>query len=83
MAKLTALKKEVQMAIHARAEQLFELITEAERNGLSPEVIDRHLTEELEAMEAQLRAIYPPKLVQAIVGELIGAYDVIRRSASH
>jgi len=83
MAKPTTLKKEVQMAIHARAEQLFELITEAERNGLSPEVIDHHLTEELEVVEAQLRAIYPPKRVQAIVGELMGAYDARRRSASH
>ena len=77
--KPAALTPEIRMAIHLRGELLFDLITEAEECGVSPEVIDQLLTEELEDIQAQLRAIYPPERVQAIVDQLLVVYDAYRQ----
>jgi hypothetical protein len=77
--KPAALTPEIRMAIHVRGELLFDLITEAENCGASSELIDQLLTEELEAMQARLRAIYPPERVQAIVDQLLVVYDAYRR----
>jgi hypothetical protein len=78
--KLEALiTPEIRMAIHVRAELLFELITEAESDGASPEVIRQFLTEEFEGLEAKLHAIYPRERVQAIVRELFVVYDAYKR----
>jgi hypothetical protein len=70
---------EIKMAIHVRAELLFDLITEAEDNGASPEVIDQFLTEELDAMQIRLGKIYSPERVQAIIDELLVVYDGYKR----
>lgn len=78
--KPAALSPEIRMAIHLRGELLFDLITEAENCGASSEVIDQLLTEELEDMQAQLRAVYPPERVQAIVDELLVVHNAYRRS---
>lgn len=77
--KPAALTPEIRMAIHLRGELLFDLITEAENSGASSELIDQLLTEELEDMQAQLRAIYPPERVQAIVDQLLVVYEAYRR----
>jgi hypothetical protein len=77
--KPAALTPEIRMAIHVRGELLFDLITEAENSGASSELIDQLLTEELEDMQAQLRAIYPPERVQDIVGQLLVVYDAYRQ----
>jgi hypothetical protein len=79
--KPAALTPEIRMAIHLRGELLFDLVTEAEGSGASSEVIDQFLTEEIEDMQAQLRAIYPPERVRAIVDELLVLYDAYRRWA--
>ena len=77
--KPAALTPEIRTAIHVRGELLFDLLTEAEECGVSPEVIDQLLTEELEDMQAQLRAIYSPERVQAIVDQLLVVYEAYRR----
>jgi hypothetical protein len=77
--KPQALTPEIRMAIRVRAEVLFDLATEAESNGAPPEVVDQVLTEELEAMKANLHAIYPPERVQAIIEELLVVYDAYKR----
>ena len=76
--KPAARTPEIRMAIHVRGELLFDLITDAEECGVSPEVIDQLLTEELEDMQAQLCAIYPPERVQAIVDQLLVVYEAYR-----
>ena len=63
--KAAALTPEIRMAIHVRAELLFDLITEAENSGASSELIDQLISEELKAMQAKLRAIHPPERVHA------------------
>jgi hypothetical protein len=73
---------DLKMAVRARAELLCELLIEAEVSGASHEIIDQDLTEELEAMRATLHEIYPPERVQAIVDELLGAYEAYRRSSA-
>jgi hypothetical protein len=75
--KLPPLREELQMAIHVRAEQLFDVVTQAESNGVLPNVIERHLNEELEALGAQLRAI-SPRTAKALLGELMRAYELLR-----
>jgi hypothetical protein len=77
--KPATLTPEIRMAIHVRGELLFDLITEAENSGASSELIDQLLTEEIEAMQATLRAIYPPERVQAIVDQLLVVYDAYRQ----
>src|SRR5438093_10465221 len=77
--KPAALTPEIRMAIHVRGELLFDLITEAENSGASPELIDQLLAEEVEAMQARLRAIYPPERVEAIVDQLLVVYDAYRQ----
>jgi hypothetical protein len=77
--KPATLTPEMRMAIHVRAELLFDLINEAESNGASPAVINHVLIEEVEAMEAKLRVIHPPEQVQAIVDELLVVYDAYKR----
>jgi hypothetical protein len=62
--KPAALNPEIRMAVHVRIELLFDLITEAENCGASSELIGQLLTEQLEDMQAQLRAIHPPERVQ-------------------
>jgi hypothetical protein len=74
--------EDLKMAIRARAELLYELLIEAEVSGASHEIIDQHLSEELEAMRATLHEIYPAERVQAIVDELLGAYAAYRRSSA-
>jgi hypothetical protein len=80
--KPAALTPEVKMAIHVRAELLFDLVTEAESNGASPEMIDQFLTEELEAMKARLGEMYSPERVQEIIDELLVVYDAYKRWTS-
>ena len=77
--KPAVLTPEVRMAIHVRAELLFDLITEAESNGASPAVIDKFLTEELVAMQARLGEMYSPERVQSIIDELLVVYDAYKR----
>jgi hypothetical protein len=77
--KPEALTPETRMAIHVRAEVLFDLITEAESNGAPPEVVDQVLTEELEALETELLAVHPPERVRAIVDELLVVYGAYKR----
>ena len=76
--KSTALAPELRMALHVRAELLFELITDAESNGASLEVIDQFLTEELDAMQTRLGEMYSPDRVEAIVDELLVTYQRIQ-----
>lgn len=80
--KPASLTPEIKMAIHVRAELLFDLITEAESNGASPELIDEFLTEELESMQIRLAKIYSPEGVQAIIGELLVIYNAYKRWTS-
>ena len=42
-------------------------------------MVNHILIEELEAMETNLRAIYPPERVQAIVDELLVVYDAYKQ----
>jgi hypothetical protein len=77
--KPEALTPETRMAIHVRAEVLFDLITEAESNGAPPEVINHILAEELEALEASLNAVHPPERARAIVDELLVVYNAYKR----
>lgn len=81
--KHASLTPEIRMAIQVRAELLFDVITEAESNGASPEVIDHLLTEELEAMQVRLNEVYPSERVQAIVDELLVVYDAYKRWVSN
>ena len=74
--------KPASMAIHVRAELLFDLVTEAESSGASPEVLDQFLTEELEAMQIRLGKIYSPERVQEIIDELLVVYDAYKRWTS-
>jgi hypothetical protein len=80
MKKLPPLRKELRVAIHVRAEELVNVVTQAERNGVSSNVIERHLNEELEALGAQLRTI-SPWTAKALLGELMRAYDLLRRAS--
>jgi hypothetical protein len=75
MNKRRTLPTDIEKAIHARAALLFCVVCEAEGNGASPDVIRRHLREQIEAMEAALSEIDPPERVRAIVDELINAYN--------
>jgi hypothetical protein len=80
--KPTPLTPELRMAIHVRAELLFDLLTEAKESGASSELIHQLLAEELEAMLAKLCVIQPPERVQAIKDELLVVYDAYRRLIS-
>ena len=77
--KPVSLAPEIKMAIHLRADLLFDLVTEAESNGASPEVIHKFLTEELEAMRIRLGKIYSTERVQSIIDELLVVYDAYKR----
>jgi hypothetical protein len=76
------LREDLRKAIHVRAEQLFDVVTQAENDGVLPGVIAQQLNEELEVMRAQLSAIYPPEIAQAILGELMAAYELCGQSSS-
>jgi hypothetical protein len=69
--KLGTLAPETRTAIHLRAKVLFDLMSEAENNGVTPEMVNHIMIEELEAMKTNLRAICPPERVQALVDELL------------
>jgi hypothetical protein len=69
------LMKDAREAIQASAALLFCVVCEAEGNGASSEVIQRHLAEEVGAMEEALSELYPPESVRAIVDELLDAYQ--------
>ena len=77
--KPASLAPEIKMAIHVRAGLLFDLVTEADSNGASPELIDQILTEELGAMQTRLGKIYSPERVKAIVDELLVVYDAYKK----
>ena len=79
--KPAVLSPEIRMAIHVRAELLFDLVTEAESNA-SPEVIDKFLIEELEDMKIRLGKIYSAERVQSIIYELLVVYDAYKRCIS-
>jgi len=66
--------KDAREAIHARAALLFCMVCEVEGNGASPEVIQRHLAEEVGAMEEALSELCPPERVRVIIDELLDAY---------
>jgi hypothetical protein len=55
------------------------VVRAAKSNGASPKMVNHILIEELEAIETNLRAIYPPERVQAIVDELLVVYDAYKQ----
>jgi len=75
MSQQSDLTADMKKAIHERAVLLSCIVCEAENLGASTEVIERHLTEEVDAMRSALSEHYPLDYVEAVVGELIDTYQ--------